>query len=321
MGEKEGKGNGDEKKKADGGGGGGGGKKDEGGPIFVVMKIDMHCEGCAKKVKRAVKGFEGVEDANADSINNKLTAVGKVDPWELRERLEKKINKKVELISPTPPKKPQGKDGKGDDNKNGSDDKGDGKPADKKPKEAQPTTVVLKIRLHCEGCIHKIRRIIYKIKGVQHVAIDSQKDLVTVKGTMDVKELPLYLKEKLKRGVEVVPPKKDDGGEKKEKAKEGGEKKEKAKEGGEKKEEKAKEGGEKKEEKAKEGGEKKEEKKEGGEKKEKAKEVVEAVKAEANKMEYSGYGYGHGYGQGYNVQYVHAPQIFSDENPNACSVM
>ncbi|CAM8982800.1 unnamed protein product [Rhodiola kirilowii] len=42
-------------------------------------------------------------------------------------------------------------------------------------------------------------------------------------------------------------------------------------------------------------------------------------------------GYGYGYGYGYNVgpgypsypiqQNLHAPQMFSDENPNACSVM
>lgn len=52
------------------------------------------------------------------------------------------------------------------------------------------------------------------ITGVSKVDIDTQKDLVTVKGTMDAKALQPYLKEKLKRGVEIVPPKKD--GDKKE---------------------------------------------------------------------------------------------------------
>ena len=55
-----------------------------------------------------------------------------------------------------------------------------------------------------------------KLPGVENVTIDSARDLVTVKGTMDAKELATYLEEKLKRTVEVVPPaKKDDGGEKK----------------------------------------------------------------------------------------------------------
>ena len=41
------------------------------------------------------------------------------------------------------------------------------------------------------------------------MAIDKEKEMVTVKGTMDVKALAENLMEKLKRRVEVVPPKKD----------------------------------------------------------------------------------------------------------------
>lgn len=48
------------------------------------------------------------------------------------------------------------------------------------------------------------------------MTVDAAKDLVTVKGTMDVKDLAPYLKEKLRRAVEVVPPKKEE--EKKDKA-------------------------------------------------------------------------------------------------------
>ncbi|XP_077220596.1 heavy metal-associated isoprenylated plant protein 3-like [Tasmannia lanceolata] len=272
-----------------------GDKKREEGPITVVLKVDMHCEGCANRVRKSVKGFQGVEEVKGDKSNNKLTVVGKIDPEKIRERVESKTKKKVELISPQPKKDKDGESKK-------TEEKAEKKPDEKKIKEPQVTTVVLKIRLHCEGCIQKIRRIILKIKGVEHVSIDPQKDLVTVRGTMDVKNLPVYLKEKLKRNVEIVPPKKDEGGDKK-KDKEGGEKKEKDKEG--EKKEKEKEG--EKKEKDKEGG--------GGEKKEKEKEgkKEDCGKVEANKMEC--------YGPGYMIEYVHAPQYFSDENPNACSVM
>lgn len=34
-------------------------KKDEKGPITVVLKVDMHCEGCASKIVKCVRGFEG----------------------------------------------------------------------------------------------------------------------------------------------------------------------------------------------------------------------------------------------------------------------
>jgi len=32
-------------------------KKEE--PPEIVLKVDMHCEACARKVARALKGFEG----------------------------------------------------------------------------------------------------------------------------------------------------------------------------------------------------------------------------------------------------------------------
>ncbi|XP_077246417.1 heavy metal-associated isoprenylated plant protein 3-like [Tasmannia lanceolata] len=268
------------------------GEKKEEGPITVVLKVDMHCEGCAKRVRRSVKGLPGVEEVKGDSSNNKLTVVGKIDPEMIRERVESKTKKKVELISPQPKKENDGEAKK-------TEEKAETKHEEKKKEGPQVTTVVLKIRLHCEGCIQKIRRIILKIKGVEHVEVDSQKDLVTVRGAMDVKTLSVYLKEKLKRNVEIVPPKKDDGGGDK-KDKEGSEKKEKEGGGG---------GGEKKENEKDGGGGKKE----SDGKKEEKKEDSGKVSLEANKMEY--------WGPGYVIEYVHAPQIFSDENPNACSIM
>lgn len=37
---------------------GGGGEKAE-PPMTVVLKLDLHCEGCAKKVRRLVRTLEG----------------------------------------------------------------------------------------------------------------------------------------------------------------------------------------------------------------------------------------------------------------------
>lgn len=42
------------------------------------------------------------------------------------------------------------------------------------------------------------------LAGVKEVSIDPHKNLIKVKGSMDAKELPGYLKEKLKQSVEVV---------------------------------------------------------------------------------------------------------------------
>ncbi|KAK8561931.1 hypothetical protein V6N13_148930 [Hibiscus sabdariffa] len=346
-----------------------GAKKDDGN-VTAVYKIDMHCEGCAKKIKRSIKHYQGVEDVKTDSGANKLTVIGKIDPAIIRDRLAEKTKKKVDLISPQPKK-----DAAAGDKKPEAEKKPEEKKEEKKP--PKESTVVLKIRTHCDGCINKIRKIILKVNGVQSVDVDGAKDLVTVKGTMDVKDLVPYLKQKLRRNVDVVPPKKDDAGDKKDA---GGDKKDAGgdnKDAGEKKDaggdnkDKAKEaaaggGADKKE-----GGEKKEggggEKKEGGGEKKEGGGGGGEAKMEVSKMEYHGYGYpqqpmywsdGQGYGgpsyavegyqnhqQGYGYGYVnpgymqpgyvnvnqgymmdprhplHAPQMFSDENPNACSLM
>lgn len=305
----------EKKKEGAGAGAGGGGEKKKkeaatstAGPTPVILKVDMHCEGCALKIKKAVKGFPGVEAVSTDMASNKLTVVGDLDPLKIRERLESKTRKKVDLLSPAPKPDPE------PNKKPQPGPKDQKKPEEKKPKPPASSTVVLKIRLHCDGCIQRIRKTILKYKGVESVTVDSQKDLVTVTGTMDVSSLAPYLKEKLKRSVEVVPAKKDVGaGEKKGNAgAAGGEKKEKGGGGGDEEEEKGKgkgkgEGGNKKKEKEKEGG--------GDQKQSSA-----AAAMEANKMEYYGT-YGQGYSNGYNIELVHAPQIFSDENPNACSIM
>ncbi|XP_038979577.1 heavy metal-associated isoprenylated plant protein 3-like [Phoenix dactylifera] len=334
MGEKEEKGEEKQKKgdgeKKEGGGGGGagggaGGKKEE-GPPAVVLKVDMHCEGCAKKIKRSVRRLEGVEGVKADTASNKLTVLGKADPWKVKERVEAKIRRKVDIISPAnPPKKDAAA---GDVKKPAADDAK--KSDDNKPK-APPavSTVVLKIRLHCEGCMQRIRKTILKIKGVEHVSIDAPKDLVTVKGTMDANSLPAILKEKLKRTIEIVQPKKDGGGggggggDKKEKGGDGGgEKKEKGGDGGRGGEKKEKGGDGEKKEKGGDGGEKKD----GGKKDDGAKPApppaptVAALVAPAPVSEVNMMNYYEPYGYRMEMMAT-APQLFSDENPNACSIM
>lgn len=143
--------------------------------------------------------------------------------------------------------------------------------------------------------------ILMAFAGVHNMSIDKEKETVTVKGTMDVKALVETLSERLKRKVEVVPPKKE-----KDKEKDGGE----GEEGGN--------GGGKKKKKGLGGDNGKAEEDNGDNR----------AKMEQNRMEVLapaayGYGYGNGY---YNygtvyMEHLHAPQMFSDENPNACSIM
>ncbi|MBA0691470.1 hypothetical protein Goari_009096 [Gossypium aridum] len=85
-------------------------------PAQIVLKVDMHCEACARKVARTLKGFQGVEDVATDSKANKVVVKGKtVDPIKVCERLRKKSGRKVELISPLP--KPPSQEEKKKENK------------------------------------------------------------------------------------------------------------------------------------------------------------------------------------------------------------
>lgn len=77
-----------------------------------------------------------METVKADIEGNKLTVTGKVDPTVVKERVEHKTKKKVEIVSPQPKKDGEKGDKKGDVVDKPSEKKSDDKKADdKKPKE------------------------------------------------------------------------------------------------------------------------------------------------------------------------------------------
>ncbi|GKC98862.1 heavy metal-associated domain, HMA containing protein [Tanacetum coccineum] len=159
-------------------------KKTDGESPAIVLKLDLrcHCQGCARKVKSSIRHIQGVESVNVDMAGNIITVTGEVDPTRVKERIKKKMIKKVEIVSPQV----------------------------SATKEVQSSTVVLKILLHCQGCMDRIRRTVSKFKGVESAIPDASKDLIFVKGTMNVNELVPHLKQKFKRQVDVVLPNNDD---------------------------------------------------------------------------------------------------------------
>ncbi|XP_058763993.1 heavy metal-associated isoprenylated plant protein 7-like isoform X1 [Vicia villosa] len=248
-------------------------KDEEQPPQEIVLKVDMHCEACARKVAKALKGFEGVEEVSADSKSSKVVVKGKAaDPIKVLKRLQKKSGKKVELISPLP--KPQ-------EEKKEEEIKEPPKPEEKKDEGPTVVTIVLKIRMHCDACAQVIQKRIRKIKGVESVETDLGNDQAIVKGVIDPAKLVDEVYKRTKKQATIV--------------KEEEEKKEEEKKEEEKKEEK-KEG--------------EEEKKESGEEN---KEDEDDNKTEIKRSEY--------WPSKDYIDYAYAPEIFSDENPNACAVM
>ncbi|KAI7996669.1 Heavy metal-associated isoprenylated plant protein 8 [Camellia lanceoleosa] len=67
----------------------------------IVLGVYMHCQGCADKIVKYLRGFDGVEQIETDMKNHIVTVKGKkADPKKILERLPKKSNKHVKLISP-----------------------------------------------------------------------------------------------------------------------------------------------------------------------------------------------------------------------------
>ncbi|KAI5383816.1 heavy metal-associated isoprenylated plant protein 7 [Lathyrus oleraceus] len=271
-------------------------------PPEIVLKVFMHCEGCARKVRRSLKGFPGVEDVVTDCKSHKVVVKGeKADPLKVLERVQRKSHRQVELLSPIPIP-PSEEDKK-------SEEKEKPKQEEEKKEEPQVITVILKVHMHCEACSQEIKRRIERIKGVESAEPDLKNSLVTVKGVFESEKLVEYVYKRTGKQAVIV--------------KQEAEKKEEAKET--KEEEKKTEEKDKNEK----GGGEGEEKKEAGEGDEKsdggggggggAAEETTVVEVKKNEYYYNPPRYGMEF-YAYPGP-VYPPQIFSDENPNACSVM
>ncbi|XP_030550871.2 LOW QUALITY PROTEIN: heavy metal-associated isoprenylated plant protein 4 [Rhodamnia argentea] len=156
------------------------------------------------------------------------------------------------------------------------------------PKELPVRTHNLKVYMHCDQCERDLRTKLIAHRGIYSVKTDIKAQTLTVQGTIEPEKLLSYIQRKVHKRAEIIPPKPEKKVEKEEEKKV------------ERKEEEKKVTVEKEkvkivETKDKETVELKEEKK-----------VVEVKTKEGNP---------------YFIHYVHAPQLFSDENPNACSVM
>ncbi|VFQ80638.1 unnamed protein product [Cuscuta campestris] len=309
-------------------------KKDESPPPppEIVLRVFMHCEGCARKVRRCLKGFDGVEEVMTDCKTHTVVVKGeKADPIKVLERVQKKSHRQVELLSPIPPPPPPAEEPK--------------KPPEEPPqaeekKQPQVVSAILKVHMHCEACAQEIKRRIQRMKGVENVEPDFKGSLVTVKGIFEPPTLVDYIAKRTGKRVEIVRVEPEKAAEESPK-----EDKTAAAEGGEKKEEKT-----------------------GGEEDAAGKEMKEGAaaaappadvpaemagtvvgfpdqddpKLELRKNEFFYYyypppnyyhlhvpppplpppRYGHQEIYGYGVEAHHPPpQMFSDDNPNACSVM
>ncbi|RDX69211.1 Heavy metal-associated isoprenylated plant protein 8, partial [Mucuna pruriens] len=154
----------------------------------VVLKALIHCDGCSDQISKCLKGFDGVRHVQVDREHQRIIVKGEAvnDPLKVLERLQKKYSKNVELISPKP--KP--------DNKQ--------KKIPEKKEQAKIKTVVLKMYMHCEGCVSDVKKKIDKMEGVDSVEVDKENSRVIVRGTIESTNLVENVKKKLGKHAEIV---------------------------------------------------------------------------------------------------------------------
>ncbi|KAK4284858.1 hypothetical protein QN277_001636 [Acacia crassicarpa] len=63
----------------------------------VELKVKLDCEGCERRVKKAVEGMKGVNEVDVDRKASKVTVTGYVEPSKVVSRIAHRTGKKVEI--------------------------------------------------------------------------------------------------------------------------------------------------------------------------------------------------------------------------------
>ncbi|VAH93576.1 unnamed protein product [Triticum turgidum subsp. durum] len=151
----------------------------------VVVSVPVHCDGCARKVRRSLLRLDGVEEVIVDHSTNTVVVSGQKalqNPIMVVEAVKRRTGKKALLLSPSPEKLPppvKSEDTKKHDGAGAPDMKKDAAEFD------MEMVVVLKIELHCEDCSEEMKRRILKIKGVEEAVPHIKSSQMMVKGTVE----------------------------------------------------------------------------------------------------------------------------------------
>ncbi|KAF3447592.1 hypothetical protein FNV43_RR12779 [Rhamnella rubrinervis] len=264
------------------------------GIINGVYKVNLHCPQCARDIKKPLLRTQGVHNVEVDMEKDEIKVKGEFDPIKILKQIQKLSNKKTDLISP-----------KLQDIKVKETPTAAQKVKETKQEVSRTTSV--KVHMHCGKCEKDLIRKLLKQKGVHSVKSDMKAQTVTVNGPIEAEKLINIIRKKVHKHAETVAPKIDKKQENKDKKDklDGSTSKTENKE--EKKEKHHKATASTSEEKS-----STESTTTSNETKE-INNMEEEIKAVGVKSKDGNY-------TPYFVHYVYAPQLFSDENPNACTI-
>ncbi|XP_059651727.1 heavy metal-associated isoprenylated plant protein 4 isoform X2 [Cornus florida] len=252
--------------------------------IIAVYKAHLHCPKCAYDIRKPLMRTPGVHSVDVKFESGEITVKGTFDAKKMHERIERISKKKVVKVK-------------------------EEVSVLKEIKKETIRTTKINAYMHCDQCERDLRTKLLKNKGIHNVKTDMKAQTLTIEGTIESEKLLAFMKKRVHKHAEIISPKQDKKEEKKEDKEEKKDKKEDKKEDKEEKKDKKEE---KKED-------KKEEKKEDKVTVEvKTKETTEIIEFKEEKKVEAKTKEGN---VPYFIHYVYAPQLFSDENPNACSIM
>ncbi|XP_016438007.1 heavy metal-associated isoprenylated plant protein 9 [Nicotiana tabacum] len=266
-------------------------------PSPFVLYVDLHCVGCAKKIERSISKIRGVEGVVIDMAQNQVTIKGVIEPQAVCDRITKKTKRVAKVLSPLP------------------EAEGEPIPEVVASQVSGLTTVELNVNMHCEACAEQLKKKILRMRGVRTAETEASTGKVTVTGTMDANKLVEYVYRRTKKQAKIVPQPEPEKPAEEPKPEES--KPEEAKPAEEAKpddgvaEKKDGDGERPPEEEKKEGGEE-----QAGEDKKEGEEIIpigDHDQMNINKMMYY-------YQPLYVIERIPPPQLFSDENPNACCI-
>ncbi|THU54750.1 hypothetical protein C4D60_Mb10t28430 [Musa balbisiana] len=126
-----------------------------------ILKVNIHCDGCKKKVKKLLHKVDGVYTTSIDAEQGKVTVSGNVDPATLIKKLAK-AGKHAELLAP-----------KGGGNNNSSN----------QVQKPQPQVAIRRLgafRFRTKACATAMSRRMAMVEAVKRVVVETQTRVVAV---------------------------------------------------------------------------------------------------------------------------------------------